>query len=48
MRGGPGLNKRERGGGGETQSVRGNYNKSFKGTKLTLLEGIHHVIMYIL
>ena len=46
-----GLNKRERGGaggmGGATQSVRGNY-KSFKGVNLTVLEGMHQVIMYIL
>ena len=49
---GLGLSKRERGGGGRgagraTQSVRGNY-KSFKGTNLTVVEGVHQFIMYIL
>ena len=42
------LNKRERGGrgtGGATQSVRGHY-KSYKGTNLTVIEGIHHFITY--
>ena len=46
-----GLNKRERGGGGvmggATQYVRGNYKPS-KGMNLTVLEGMHHFIMYIL
>ena len=37
------------GGGGDgrtTQSVRGNY-KSFKGTNLTVVEGMHQFIMHI-
>ena len=44
-----GLNKRERRGetGGATQSVRGNY-KSLNGINLTVLEGIHQFIIYIL
>ena len=33
--------------GGATQNVRGNY-KSSKGINLTLLEGMHQFIMYIL
>ena len=33
--------------GGATQSVRGN-DKSFKGINLTVLEGMHQFIMYIL
>ena len=33
--------------GGATQSVRGNY-KSLKGINLTVLEGMHQFIMYIL
>ena len=37
----------ERGTGGATQSVRGNY-KSFKGTNLTVAEGMHLFITYIL
>ena len=38
------LNERERGkGGGTTQSVRGNY-KSFKGTNLAVVEGMHQFI----
>ena len=46
------MNKRERGGGevetgGATESVRGNY-KSFTGTNLTAVEGMHQFIMYIL
>ena len=53
MCGGMGLNKRERGGGGgegaggATQSVRGNL-KSVKGTNLTVWEGMHQFVMYIL
>ena len=39
------LNKRE--GGGAAQSVRGNC-KYFKGTNLTVVEGMHQFIMYIL
>ena len=45
-----GLNKRERGGegvGGATQYVRGNC-KSFTEINLTVLEGMHQFIMYIL
>ena len=42
-----GLNKRKRGAGGATQSVRGNY-KYFKGTNSTVVEGMHQFIMYIL
>ena len=39
------MNKRDRGGGrGATQYVRGNY-KSFKGTNLTVVEGMHQFIM---
>ena len=33
--------------GEATPSVRGNY-KSFKGTNLTVVEGMHQLIMYIL
>ena len=44
---GPGFEQEGAGGGGETQSVRGNY-KSCKGINLTVLEGIHQFIMYIL
>ena len=42
---GPGFE--QEGAGGGTQSVRGNY-KSFKGTNLTVVEGMHQFIMYIL
>ena len=43
------MNKRERGGktGGATQSVRAIY-KSFKWINLTVAEGMHQFIMYIL
>ena len=33
--------------GGATQNVRGNY-KSLKGINMTVLEGMHQFIMYIL
>ena len=51
-RGGLGLKKRERAGGGgktggATQSMHGNY-KSFKGVNLMVVEGVHQFIMYIL
>ena len=39
--------EQEGAGGGATQSVRGNH-KPFKGTNLTVLEGMHQFIMYIL
>ena len=35
------------GAGGATHSVRGNYT-SFKGTNLTVVEGMHQFIMYIM
>ena len=46
------LNKRQRGGGGRgmggaTQNVRASY-KSLKGINLTVSEGMHQFIMYIL
>ena len=45
---GLGLNTRERGGtGGATQSVPGN-DKFLKGTNLTVVEGMHQFVMYIL
>ena len=45
---GPGCNKSERGGeGGATQSVRGK-RKSFNKTNMTVLEGMHQFIKYIL
>ena len=43
---GPGLEQEGARGGG-TQSVRGNY-ESFKGTSLTVVEGMHQFIMYTL
>ena len=51
-RGGLGLQKWDRGWGGKgtfgvTQSVRGNC-KSVKGINMTVLEGMHQFIMYIL
>ena len=49
---GPGFEQEGAGAGGwedrgATQSVRGNY-ESFKGITLTILEGMHQFIMYIL
>ena len=48
---GPGFEQEGAGGGGgtggATQSVCGNY-KSFKGTNLTVVEGMHQFIIYIL
>ena len=46
------MSKREQregegGTGGATQSMCGNY-KSFKGTNLTVVEGMHQFIVYIL